>query len=230
MRLLGMMDHLIGDDAPIQRHHPGMKTTPRTFLRCTTHTLSNKIHIAINNIKLNHSTMGKCSIKLIAFSSTSNISLSHIHTHTNFPHSQHTQSKCLHGTNTHHHTIPQISITQSLLTHTPYNTFPIIHLTLHSTPTFHNNPRFLHPIQHLPSTTLLLPYPITMIDKLITRIEIYLIEAMGVLTMTMTETNPTELAGIMIITEMLNSINPLPKHLRWISLDLMVQTQKNGFV
>jgi hypothetical protein len=93
----------------------------------------------------------------------------------------------------------------------------------------HDSPRFLHPIQHLHSTTPLLPFTITLIDTMIIRTEISLIEAMGVLTMTMTETNLTEVTGIMIMTEMPNSINPLPKHQRWIFLDLMVLTQKNGF-
>jgi hypothetical protein len=74
-----------------------------------------------------------------------------------------------------------------------------------------------------------LPFTITMRDKLNTRTEIFPLEAMGVVTMTMTETNTIEVAGFMIMKEMLNSINPLPKHQRWTSLNLMVQTQKNGF-
>jgi hypothetical protein len=75
----------------------------------------------------------------------------------------------------------------------------------------------------------LLPFPITMRDKQSTRPEKCLFEDMGVLTMTLTEIKPTEVTDFMIMTEMLNSINPLPKHPRWISLALMAQTQKNGF-
>jgi hypothetical protein len=170
--------------------------------------------------------MEKYSIKLTAFSSTSHTFLSYKHTHTptNSLHSQHTQNKYIHGTNIHHHTIPQISITPSLMIHTPHNTFPITLLTHHFTPLLHNSLRFLHPIQHLLSTTFLLPFTITMRDKPSTTPENFPLEDMGVLTMTLTEINTTEVADFMIMTEMLNSINPLPKHQRWISLDLMAQT------
>jgi hypothetical protein len=113
-------------------------------------------------------------------------------------------------------------------TNPPFN--PNVHHNLSTLPPIApQRPRFLHPIQHLHSTTLLLPFTITLTDTMITRIGIYLIEAMGVLTMTMTATNLTEVTCIMIMTAMPNSINPLLKHQRWIFLDLMVLTQKNGF-
>jgi hypothetical protein len=73
------------------------------------------------------------------------------------------------------------------------------------------------------------PIPHNTERKQSTRPEKCLFEDMGVLTMTLTEIKLTEFTDFMIMTEMLNSINPLPKHPRWISLALMAQTQKNGF-
>jgi hypothetical protein len=221
-----MMGHHTGA-AILLQNHPGMKISPKRCLRCTPHTQINKIRVTTSNLTGTHSTMMRDSIKLTAFSSITNTFLSY--TLTNSLHSHHTQNKCIHGTNILLHTIPYPSITPFLTTHTPHNTFPITLLTHHSTPLLHNNIHFPHQILHLLSTMFLLPFTITMTDKLSTRPEKCLLEDMGVLTTTLTEIKTTEVTDFMIMTEMLNSINLLPKHLRWIFLALMAQTQKNGF-
>jgi hypothetical protein len=222
-----MTDHHIGAVILLQIH-PGMKISPRICLRCTPHTKTNKILVTTSNLTLKHSTMTKDSIKLMAFSRILNTFLSY--TLTNSLHHYHTQNKCIHGTNILHHTSPYPSITPFLTTHTLHNTFHITLLIHHFSPLFHNKILFLHPLFHLLSTMLLLPFTMILKDNPSTRQEKCLLEGMGVLTTTLTGITTTEVTDFMIMTEMLNSINLLLKHPRWISLALTAQTQKNGFV